>query len=230
MRVLLVEDSPHLVHTLSLALSRSGYEVESTDDGEKALQRAQSVDYDAMVLDLMLPGRDGLSVLQQLRQAGKGLQVMILTARDTVSDRVVGLQAGADDYMVKPFALEEFLARVEVLCRRSQVGRPGLLRLGDLVLDTVTRSVHRGEHRLELTTREYLLLDYFVRRPGIVVSRTDIEAHLYESEADPMSNVVDSAVCSLRKKLSAAAPGQLIHTRRGFGYVFATEQDYHRRA
>jgi DNA-binding response OmpR family regulator len=222
MRVLLVEDSQRLQASLSTALRRSGYAVDAATDGEEALWRARTDDYDAMVLDLMLPKRDGLSVLTELRRVGRNVHVLILTARDTVEDRVRGLQAGADDYLVKPFALEEFLARVQALCRRTYGGKQTLLAVGDLEIDTIARAVRRGAAKLDLTAREYHLLEYLAQRRGEVVSRGEIEAHIYDAKVDPMSNVVDSAICILRRKLAVDDAPPLIHTRRGIGYVLET--------
>ena len=222
MRVLLVEDSQRLQASLTVALQRSGYAVDAAADGEEGLWRADSEDYDAMVLDLMLPKRDGLSVLTELRRRQRNVRVLVLTARDTIEDRVRGLQTGADDYLVKPFALEEFLTRVQALCRRSGGGRQTLLAVGDLEIDTFARTARRGVTKLELTAREYQLLEYLAKRRGDVVSRGEIEAHLYGAKLDPTSNVVDSAVCVLRRKLAVGEAATLIHTRRGFGYVFDT--------
>jgi DNA-binding response OmpR family regulator len=219
MRILVVEDSPRLQLTLGTALRKSGYAVDITGDGEEGLWRAESHDYDVIVLDLMLPKRDGLSVLAELRRRGKPAHVLLLTARDTVEDRVRGLQGGADDYLVKPFALEELLARVQALCRRAYGSKQNRLAIADLAIDTLARSVSRASHPVDLTAREYLLLEYLARRRGEVVTRSDIEEHIYDGQADPMSNVVDSAVCSLRKKLNARGGHSLIHTRRGLGYV-----------
>jgi len=219
MRVLLVEDSRRLQTSLTTALRRSGYAVDAAADGEEGLWRAKSDDYDAMVLDLMLPKRDGLSVLTELRRQGRSVHVLVLTARDTVEYRVRGLQAGADDYLVKPLALAEFLARVQALCRRTYGGKQTLLAVGDLEIDTLARTVRRGPAKIELTVREYQLLEYLAQRRGHVVTRGEIEAHIYDAKVDPMSNVVDSAVCGLRRKLAVGDGTPLIHTRRGFGYV-----------
>ena len=219
MHVLLVEDSRRLQASLTTALRRSGYSVDAATDGEQGLWRARSDDYDAIVLDLKLPKRDGLSVLAELRRHGRTVHVLILTARDTVDDRVRGLQAGADDYLVKPFSLEEFLARVQALCRRTYGGKQTLLAVGDLEIDPLAHTVRRRGVRIELTVREYLLLEYLAQRRGHVVSRNEIEAHIYDAKIDPMSNVVDSAVCVLRRKLAVGEAAPLIHTRRGFGYV-----------
>ncbi len=216
MRVLLIEDSRHLQRSISTALRKSGYAVDVTGDGEEGLWSAQSNDHDVIILDLMLPGLDGLTLLRRLRAGGKQTHVLILTAKDTLDDRVRGLQLGGDDYLVKPFALEELLARVEALCRRAYQRKSPRLTIGDLSLDTGAKSVTRGGQTIELTPREYALLEYLARRQGEVVTRAEIEEHIYSAQADLISNVVDSAICSLRRKLGAPP---LIHTRRGLGYV-----------
>ena len=218
MRVLIVEDSLRLQRTLSAALRKSGYAVDVCGDGEEGLWLATSNDYDAVILDIMLPKRDGLSMLSALRAQGRSVHVLLLTARDTVADRVQGLRTGADDYLVKPFALDELLARVEALCRRAYGTKDPRLRIGDVVIDTGARTVHRGSQTMDLTAREYLLLEYLARRMGQTVTRPQIEEHIYAGEIHLMSNAVDSAVCSLRKKLGAPP---VIHTRRGFGYVLS---------
>ncbi len=220
MRILLVEDSPRLLRNIATALRRSGYAVDTAADGEEGLWLAESHEYDAIVLDIMLPKRDGLDVLRTLRSRGRKVHILLLTARDTVADRVTGLQAGADDYLVKPFALDELLARVQALCRRAYGAKQPRVVIADLEIDASARTVTRAGRPVGLTARELQLLEYLARRRGEVVSRTDIEAHIYDGQIDPMSNVVDSAVCSLRKKIAvsdSAAP--LIHTRRGLGYV-----------
>jgi DNA-binding response OmpR family regulator len=219
MRILLVEDSPRLQKSVGTALRKTGYAVDLASDGEEGLWLALSHNYDVLVLDIMLPKRDGLSLLAELRRQGRMVHVLLLTARDTVLDRVQGLQTGADDYLVKPFALEELLARVQALGRRAYGTKQPRLMIGELEIDTVARSAQRGGQPIELTAREYLLLEYLARRRGQVVTRSEIEAHIYDEQVDPMSNVVDSAICSLRKKLSAAGESALIHTRRGLGYV-----------
>ena len=220
MRILLVEDSPRLLRNIALALRRSGYAVDTATDGEEGLWLAESHGYDAVVLDIMLPKRDGLDVLRTLRARGRPVHVLLLTARDTVMDRVTGLQAGADDYLVKPFALDELLARVQALCRRAYGAKQPRLVIADLEIDFSARTVLRAGRPVGLTAREFQLLEYLARRRGEVVSRTDIEAHIYDGQVDPMSNVVDSAVCSLRKKIAVTASAvPLIHTRRGLGYV-----------
>jgi len=224
MRVLVIEDSARLQRTLGTALRKSGYAVDLSGDGEDGLWHANSNNYDVIVLDLMLPKLDGLSVLAEMRRRGNDVHVLLLTARDSVADRVQGLREGADDYLVKPFALEEFLARVQALCRRVYGDKRNVLSIGDLAIDTLKRTATRADRAIELTSREFLLLEYLARRQGQVVSRTEIERHIYDGQVDPMSNVVDSAVCSLRKKLGGGADGALIRTRRGFGYVLEPDE------
>jgi len=220
MRILVVEDSARLQRTLAVALRKSGYAVDTAGDGEEGLWLAESNDYDLIVLDLMLPKRDGLSVLKELRRQGREIHVLLLTARDTVQDRVEGLQTGADDYLVKPFALEELLARVAALCRRAYGTKQSRVTIADLEIDFGSRTATRAQQRIELTAREFQLLEYLARRRGEVVSRTEIETHIYDSQVDPTSNVVDSAICLLRKKLARSPDSAaLIHTRRGLGYV-----------
>jgi DNA-binding response OmpR family regulator len=225
MKVLLVEDSARLQMSVGRALRKAGYAVDAASDGEEGLWQAESNDYDVIVLDIMLPKLDGLSLLQRLRQKGKETHVLLLTARDTVEDRVLGLQRGADDYLVKPFALEELLARVEALCRRAYGSKQTRLVIADLEIDTVAKEVFRAGHPVKLKPREYLLLEYLARRSGQVVARDEIEAHIYDDSVDPMSNVVESAVCSLRKKIGAPNPAPLIHTRHGLGYVLKMEPE-----
>ena len=225
MKVLLVEDSARLQMSVGRALRKAGYALDVIGNGEDGLWQAESNDYDVIVLDIMLPKLDGLSLLQRLRQKGKGTHVLLLTARDTVEDRVQGLQLGADDYLVKPFALEELLARVEALCRRAYGSKQTRLIIADLEIDTVAKEVFRAGNPVKLKPREYLLLEYLARRSGQVVTRDEIEAHIYDDSVDPMSNVVESAVCSLRKKISAPNPAPLIHTRHGLGYVLKVDSE-----
>ena len=219
MRLLLVEDSPRLQRSLVTALKRVGYVVDVTGDGEEGLWLARSNEYDAIILDIMLPSLDGLTLLERLRAEGKQTHVLLLTAKDTLEDRVRGLRKGADDYLMKPFALEELLARVEALCRRSYGMKQTRIALGEVLIDMSAKSVTRGGIPLELTPREYALLEYLALRQGEVVSRSEIEQHIYAEGVDPFSNVVDSAVCMLRKKMTPPGVKPLIHTRRGHGYV-----------
>lgn len=219
MRILLVEDSSRLQQSVGAALRRSGYAVDVAGDGEEGLWQAQSNDYDALVLDIMLPKLSGLDVLRQLRASAHNTPVLLLTARDTVEDRVRGLDQGADDYLIKPFALEELLARVNALCRRKYSAKNTQLAIQELSIDTAAKRVRYGGKPVELTSREYALLEYLAVRRGAVVSRAEIEEHIYDGQVDPMSNVVDSAICILRRKLADAHPRPLIQTRRGQGYI-----------
>jgi DNA-binding response OmpR family regulator len=214
--VLFVEDSKILQRTVAAALRKSGYAVDVTGDGNEGLWYAESHAYDVIILDRLLPGLDGLTILQRLRRQEHTTQVLMLTAKDTVEDRVCGLRTGADDYLIKPFALDELLARVQALCRRHYLKKAPRLRVGDLEIDPVARAVTRGGKPIELTPREYRLLEYLASRPGEVVSRTEIWAHVYDEHTEPMSNAVDSAICVLRKKIE---PPEILHTRRGMGYV-----------
>jgi len=219
MRVLLVEDSARLQQTVGDALRRSGYAVDVSGDGEDGLWRGENNDYDVIVLDIMLPKMDGLTLLKTLRKNGKPTHVLLLTARDRVEDRVSGLRSGADDYLVKPFALEELLARVETLCRRAYGSKQNRLTIADLEIDNAGKKVWRAGQSVKLKPREYQLLEYLARRRGEVVTQSEIEAHLYNDDAEPMSNVVESALSSLRRKLGQANPAPLIQTRRGLGYI-----------
>jgi DNA-binding response OmpR family regulator len=220
MRVLVVEDSVRLQTYLGKGLRQHGYAVDSALDGEEGLFLAGSGDYDVIVLDLMLPKMDGLAVLRELRARRCATHVLILTARDTVGDRVTGLVAGADDYLIKPFAFDELLARIQALLRRSYGTKTPTLCFGDLEIDLAHRTAKRAGVVLELRPREYALLEYLVLRRGEVVPRADIERHIYDERVEPSSNVVDSAICSLRKVLDAPGSPSPIATRRGMGYIF----------
>jgi DNA-binding response OmpR family regulator len=215
-RVLLVEDSKILQRSIATALRKSGYAVDVTGNGDEGLWYAEQHPYDVIILDLMLPGLDGLTILDRLRRQDRPTQVIVLTAKDMVEDRVRGLRTGADDYLIKPFALDELLARVQALCRRQYSRKNPRVHVGDLEIDTGARTASRRGRAIELTPREYRMLEYLASRSGEVVSRTDIWAHVYDEHTEPMSNAVDSAICILRKKLE---PPELLHTRRGLGYV-----------
>ncbi len=224
MRILLVEDSQRLARSVQAGLRKLGHAVDVVFDGTTGLSYAKVNPYDVVLLDIMLPGLDGLSVLSQLRDFGVDTQVLLLTARDTVEDRVRGLDTGADDYLVKPFAFEELAARVEALGRRVRGTPAPQIRLGDLVIDTAGRTVMRGERRLDLSRREYALITYLASRCGEIVSRIEIEDHLYDEDTLPLSNVIASTICSLREKLEAEGEPRLIHTRRGLGYVLTEHE------
>jgi DNA-binding response OmpR family regulator len=224
MRLLVVEDSQRLRRWVSRGLRNKGFSVDDAPDGERGLQLATDNDYDVVVLDLMLPGIDGLTLLQSLRRAGQAVHVLILTAKDTVEDRVRGLNGGADDYLVKPFAFDELLARVQALVRRRYNVKDPHIRVGELEIDTALRVARRKGETIPLRPREYALLEYLSLHRGKVVSRTEIEAHIYDERVQPMSNVVDNAVCALRRKVDVPDAPSLIETRRGVGYVFGSEQ------
>ena len=219
MRVLLVEDYTPLRESVSQALEEAGFAVDASADGEEGLWYARSGDYDAIVLDIVLPELDGLSVLKQLRTAGSRTPVLLLTAKDTVADRVAGLDFGADDYLVKPFALEELLARVRALLRRKYDAADPVIRVQDLEVNTVSRIVTRSGDRIDLTALEYALLEFLARRAGEIVSRTEIWEHVYDFNSTVESNVVDVYVGYLRRKTERGGLPRLIHTRRGQGYV-----------
>ena len=219
MRILLVEDYKPLRTSVSQGLREAGFAVDASADGEEGLWYAESNDYDAIVLDIMLPAIDGLSILKRLRQAGKDTPILLLTAKDTVEDRVTGLDLGADDYLTKPFAFEELLARVRALVRRRYDAKDPVIRVGDLELDTTSHIVRRAGAPIDLTVREYALLEFLAVRAGQIVSRTDIWEHLYEFESTAESNVVDVYIGYLRKKIERPGLPRLIHTKRGRGYL-----------
>jgi len=221
MRLLVVEDEEKLARTLQRGLEREGYAVDVVLDGAQALIRlgVNHEDYDLAVLDVMLPGVDGLSVCRRLRAEGVALPILMLTARDATADKVAGLDSGADDYLVKPFAFEELLARIRTLLRRPPQVLPLLLRVGDLALEPHTRLVTRGGREIALTTKEFALLEYFMRNAGEVLTREQIISHAWDFEFDGFSNVVDVHVKNLRAKIDAKGGAKLFHTVRGVGYV-----------
>ena len=219
MRVLVVEDYAPLRKSLSQGLRDAGFAVDATGDGDEGLWYATTNDYDVIVLDLMLPGTDGLTILRRLREAGRESHVLVLTAKGDVADRVRGLNLGADDYLVKPFAFAELLARVRALVRRAYDAKDPVLRVGDLEIDTAARSARRGGEPLRLTAREYALLELLALRAGQVVSRTAVWEHVYEFDSEAHSNVVDVYIGYLRRKTERGGRPRLIHTRRGEGYV-----------
>ncbi|HEX4963898.1 MAG TPA: response regulator transcription factor [Thermoanaerobaculia bacterium] len=219
MRLLLIEDSPRLRSTLQKGLSRAGYAVDTAQDGREGLWLATENEYDVIVLDLMLPEIDGLSVLEKLRGQGKETHVLILSAKDLVEDRVAGLSRGADDYLVKPFSFDELLARLQALVRRSYHAKNPLIRLGELEVNTAARRVSYAGRPVPLTPREYSLLEVLVLRAGEVVSRRELWERLYEFDSEAASNVVDVLVYSLRKKLDPRNPQSVVKTRRGLGYL-----------
>jgi DNA-binding response OmpR family regulator len=219
MRVLLVEDSKRLADSLKRGLCKAGFAADVAYDGEEGLWLAESNDYDVIILDLMLPKLDGIGLLRRLRAQGKKTHVLILTARDSLDDRVQGLEEGADDYLTKPFHLRELIARVRALARRSYGIKNPRLIIGDLRIDLAARVVSRKGEDIDLKPREYAVLEFLASREGEVVSRTEIEEHIYDERMEAASNVVDSTICFLRKKIDRAGEPSLIRTRRGMGYM-----------
>jgi two-component system, OmpR family, response regulator len=218
MRVLVVEDDRKIASFIVNGLKQSGYAVDHADDGESGLIKAQTFAYDAVVVDIMLPKLDGLGLIQQLRANGSQLPVLILSAKASVDDRVRGLQSGGDDYLTKPFAFSELLARIQALIRRAtQNPEPTRLAVGDLSLDLVTREVRRGGETIDLQPREFALLEYLMRHPNRPVTKTMILEHIFDYSFDPQTNVVDVLVHRLRAKLDRDKA--MIHTLRGVGYV-----------
>jgi two-component system, OmpR family, response regulator MprA len=219
MRVLVVDDEPAVRTALERALRIEGYEVELAEDGLEALQRLAAHTPDAVVLDVLMPNVDGLEVCRRIRAADDQTPVLMLTARDAVGDRVAGLDAGADDYLVKPFALEELHARLRALLRRVGVNDAGSLRFSDVTMDTGTREVRRAERRIDLTRTEFLLLELFLRNPRQVLTRSVIFDRVWDYDFGPRSNALEVYVSYLRRKLEADGEPRLIHTVRGVGYV-----------
>ena len=223
MRILVVEDDRKVASFIRKGLEEEGHAVEVAGDGAAAIERAtDGAPWDLVVLDVMLPKGDGFGVLKALRQEGLRMPVLMLTARDAVSDKVTGLDLGADDYLSKPFAFEEFLARVRALLRRGGGGPAPVLRLADLTLDPSSREVRRGGS-IELTAREHTLLDYFLRNAGRVLTRPMLAQHVWGLDFDPESNVVDVYVGYLRRRIEGPGERRLLHTVRGVGYVLKDE-------
>jgi len=225
MRIAYVEDNLTLLKTVSHGLRKAGYVVDCAGDGEEGLWLVHSHDYDAVILDIMLPKLDGLDLLKRIRSEGNKVHVLLLTAKDTIAERVEGLRIGADDYLTKPFSFDELLARVEALVRRAYDAKSPILRIGGLEIDRTLREVRYGGKNIQLPRREYALLEYLALRAGQVVSRTEIEEHIYDDKVSPMSNVVDAAVYALRQKIDARHGRSLIRTRRGHGYILVSDAE-----
>ena len=218
MRILVVEDDRKIASFVVKGLKESGYAVDHSADGEQGLIMAHTVAYDAAIVDLMLPKLDGLSLIQQLRARGKRMPVLILSAKASVGDCVKGLQAGGDDYLTKPFAFSELLARIQALIRRAtQTAEPTRLVVGDLTMDLLTRDVQRGSEKIELQPREFALLEYLMRNPNRTVTKTMILEHIFDYSFDPQTNIVDVLVHRLRSKVDKDRA--MLHTHRGVGYV-----------
>lgn len=219
MRILVAEDERDLNEILCKKLRSEDYCVDGCFDGEEALDYLASVEYDAVILDIMMPKRSGLQVVEQLRRQGDHTPVLFLTARDSIDDRVTGLDAGADDYLVKPFAFDELLARLRVMTRKWGGERSNLFTIDDLTLDIRSKRVERGGVELKLSAKEYALLEYLIRNKGVVLSRIQIEENIWGFDYEGSSNIVDVYIRYLRRKIDKDHPVKLIHTIRGSGYV-----------
>jgi heavy metal response regulator len=224
MRVLVVEDERRIADFLSRGLSEQGYAVDVAYDGDEALDWAAVAQFDVIILDVMLPVRDGIQVCRILRERGAKTPILMLTARDAVEDRVRGLDSGADDYLVKPFAFAELFARLRALARREPAALGTALQVGDLTLDTITREVYRQRARIDLTTKEFALLEYLMHHPNQVLTRTMIAEHVWNYDFDNATNVIDVHVRNLRRKIDDPFPAKLIQTIRGAGYRISAKQ------
>ncbi len=224
MRLLLIEDNDELRASLARGLGSVGYAVDTAADGAAGWQAAAAAEHDLIILDRMLPHLDGLEVLRRLRRSGSTVPVLLLTARDTVQDRVEGLDAGADDYLVKPFAVAELLARIRALGRRGAHRPDPVITVDDLEVDTVARTVRRAGRRIDLTPKEYAVLEHLILRAGAVVTRMELVDQVYAGETAGTSNIVDALIARLRRKLHPPGSLPIIHTRRGFGYECSVER------
>ena len=227
MKILVIEDDEKIASFIAKGLKENGYDVDMAADGLLGQSMAEQEQYDAVVADIMLPSKDGLKIVQDLRAKNISIPVIFLSAKSSVEDRIAGLQAGGDDYLGKPFAISELTARIQALIRRSTVAMPPsettLLSHGDLKLNLLTREVYRGEKKIELQTREFTLLEYLLRNAGKCVTKTLILEHVWDYNFDPQTNVVDVLVCRLRNKIDKGFKTSLIHTIRGMGYVLKQE-------
>jgi len=219
MRLLLVEDDTRIARFVAKGLREQAYAVDVSSSGDDALYQAAINTYDLVILDVMIPGRDGFEVCRELRKTGQRMPILMLTARDAVEDRITGLDHGADDYLTKPFEFRELLARLRALLRRSGELRPGKITIADLVLDTAAQSVSREGRTVTLTAKEYALLEYLARNTGRVVGRAEIAEHVWDETFDPFSNLIEVYINRVRRKVDADSPNPLLHTRRGAGYL-----------
>ncbi len=218
MRILVADDDRRLTSIVKRGLMEEAYAVDVAYDGEESGYLAEVNPYDLIILDVMMPKKDGIEVCQELRTKSINTPILMLTAKDAVEDRVRGLDAGADDYLVKPFAFNELLARVRALLRRKGMTKSPELKVGELVLNTLTREVWRGQRAIELTTKEYVILEYFMRHPNAVVTRRMLEEHAWDYDFDSLSNLIDVYIRRLRRKIDTEGEGSMIQTVRGAGY------------
>lgn len=223
MRILLAEDERDLNRIITQKLTSDGYSVDSCYDGEEAMDILSYTDYDAVILDIMMPKADGYAVLRSLRDSGKSTPVLFLTAKDSIADRVKGLDSGANDYLVKPFSFEELTARIRAMTRTAHGMSQSKLAVGDLVMDCAAKRVTRGGREITLSAKEYALLEYMMHNPGIVLSREKIEDHIWNYDYEGGTNVVDVYISYLRRKIDGGQQQKLIHTIRGQGYVLREE-------
>ncbi|HKE59270.1 MAG TPA: response regulator transcription factor [Pyrinomonadaceae bacterium] len=219
MRILLVEDEPRMANVIAKGLREHSYAVDVAEDGEAALYQASINDYDLILLDVLLPQRDGFEVCREMRSRKYETPILMLTARATIDDRVTGFDAGADDYLTKPFSFRELLARIRALLRRDAHVRPDVFQIEDLTIDSASHRVSRGSQVIQLTAKEYALLEYLARHGGQLVSRADIAAHVWDDSFDPFSNTIEVYMNRLRKKIDESHTKKLLHTRRGEGYI-----------
>lgn len=220
MRILLIEDEKKVARFISKGLMEESYAVDIAPDGEEGAFLAEINDYDLIILDIMLPKKDGFEVMKEIRSKGIKIPVIMLTAKDDIKDKIHGLDLGADDYITKPFAFSELLARIRAVMRRLDEKRDCKIKVGDLLIDPTTRRVLRGDKEIELTNKEYALLEYFARNPNRILSRTIIAEHVWDYQFDPMTNVIDVYINYLRQKIDRGFDKKLIHTIRGVGYIF----------
>jgi DNA-binding response OmpR family regulator len=219
MRLLLVEDDPRIARFVARGLEEQSYAVDVVANGNDALYQVEINDYDLVILDVMIPGKDGFATCRAIRDLGKRMPVLMLTARDAVGDRITGLDSGADDYLTKPFEFGELLARLRALLRRPQELRSSRIKVGDLELDTAAQTAKRGNRAISLTTKEYALLEFLVRNANRVVGRSEIAEHVWDESFDPFSNLIEVYVNRLRRKLGDDDREPLLQTRRGSGYI-----------
>jgi len=225
MRLLIVEDEQDAAIMLAKGLREASFAVDVAFDGESALEKMHVNSYDAVILDLMLPGKTGVEVCREIRASGISVPILMVTAQDAIRQRIVGLDSGADDYLTKPFDFGELTARIRALLRRAPAVQSGELRVADLVIDTRTRTIKRAERTLDLTSKEYALLEYLARREGEVVGRAEISEHVWDESYDPFSNLIEVYIQRLRRKVDVPGLARLIHTRRGEGYQLVRLED-----
>lgn len=219
MRLLLVEDDPRIARFVTRGLQEQSYAVDAVANGNDALYQVEINDYDLVILDVMIPGKDGFGICRSIRSLGKRMPILMLTARDAVDDRITGLDSGADDYLTKPFEFGELLARLRALLRRPNDLRSPQIVVGDLTIDTASQTARRGTHTISLTAKEYALLEFLARNAGRVVGRSEIAEHVWDETFDPFSNLIEVYVNRLRRKLGDAEGTPLLQTRRGSGYI-----------